>query len=57
MQIRATPQVRNASAILNTGKLPMDKKSLTPPSQILSIKFQIVPAINNAKSRIVIYFL
>jgi hypothetical protein len=31
IQIQATPQVKNASAILNTGKLPNDKKSLTPP--------------------------
>ena len=57
MQIRATPQVRNASAILNTGKLPNDKKSLTQPRQILSTKFQSVPASNNEKSNTVRYFL
>jgi hypothetical protein len=31
IQIRTTPQVKNASATLNTGKLPNDKKSLTHP--------------------------
>ena len=57
IQIRATPQVKKASAILNTGKLPNDKKSLTHPIQILSIKFHIVQAINNEKSGTVRYFL
>ena len=57
MQIRATPQVKNASATLNTGKLQNDKKSLTHPRQILSIKFHRVPAINKAKSSTVRYFL
>jgi hypothetical protein len=57
IQIRTTPQVKYASAILNTGKLPNDKKSLTHPRKILSIKFQIVPAINKAKSSTVRYFL
>jgi hypothetical protein len=57
IQIRATPQVKKVSAILNTGKFQKDKKSLTHPSQILSIKFHIVPASNNEKSNTVRYFL
>ncbi|MBQ5945742.1 hypothetical protein IJL65_05210 [bacterium] len=57
IQIQATQQVRKLSAILNTGKLPNDKKSLTHPSQILSIKFQSVHANNNVKSSVVKYFL
>ena len=57
MQIRATPQVRNVSAILNTGKLHKDRKSLTPHNRILSIKFHIVHANNNENSISVKYFL
>jgi len=57
IQIRATPQVKKASAILNTGKLQNDKKSLTHPIRILSIKFHTVPANNNTKSSTERYLL
>ena len=57
IHIRATPQVRKQSAILNTGKLQNDKKSLTHHSQILSIKFHKVPANKSTKSSTVRYFL
>jgi hypothetical protein len=50
MKRRITAIVKNTSAKLKTGKLPNEIKSLTPFSQILSVKFPNVQAIKKQNS-------